>query len=387
VPHFPKPYFRQNRGLWYVEIDRKQHNLGSDEKAAFDRYHELMRQKPREADLTLAVGVIDAFLTYAKENAAERTFEWYQRHLQSFASSFPPLLAVSQLKKHHLTACLQKRKTLNSTTQNGLCRAVVRAFRWAETQDIIQRSPFKGVEKPKHRSRTVVIAETEYQFMLGHFSENIGLLLETAWHTAARPQELCALEARHVDLKNARWVFPAEESKGKRFPRVVYLDDRALEITRLLVERHPSGKLFCNSDGEPWNRHSVACVFGRLQVDLGLKKMKELGVTVEKPPRFNQDAYPDAQALAAARAEQQTLLYERRKSLYKLARTHGTKYSLYHFRHTWCQRALKAGVDPLTVAILMGHHDPSTIAKVYQHLALDPEFLRKAITKATASGA
>jgi integrase len=69
----------------------------------------------------------------------------------------------------------------------------------------------------------------------------------------------------------------------------------------------------------------------------------------------------------------------------KLARQHGTKYSLYHFRHTWCQRALKAGVDPLTRAILMGHRDPSMIAKVYQHLALGPDFLRKAIAKATGA--
>src|SRR4051812_23311844 len=46
VAHFPKPYFRKNRGRWYVQIDDHQHNLGADEKAAFDRYHELMRQRP-----------------------------------------------------------------------------------------------------------------------------------------------------------------------------------------------------------------------------------------------------------------------------------------------------------------------------------------------------
>ena len=40
-----------------------------------------------------------------------------------------PLLSIGQLKKFHLTACLQGQKTLNSTTLNGLCRAVLRAFR------------------------------------------------------------------------------------------------------------------------------------------------------------------------------------------------------------------------------------------------------------------
>ena len=33
---------------------------------------------------------------------------------------------------------------------------------------------------------------------------------------------------------------------------------------------------------------------------------------------------------------------------------------------------LQKGVDPLTVAILMGHSDPSMLSKVYQHVALNP---------------
>jgi hypothetical protein len=35
------------------------------------------------------------------------------------------------------------------------------------------------------------------------------------------------------------------------------------------------------------------------------------------------------------------------------------------------------------VAILLGHTDPSTLAKVYQHLAHDPDFLRNAVKRAT----
>ena len=50
----------------------------------------------------------------------------------------------------------------------------------------------------------------------------------------------------------------------------------------------------------------------------------------------------------------------------------------------WLDRALKAGVDALTAAILMGHRDPSTIAKVYQHLAQSPDYLRNAAKKAAA---
>ena len=36
---------------------------------------------------------------------------------------------------------------------------------------------------------------------------------------------------------------------------------------------------------------------------------------------------------------------------------------------------LISGVDALTVAILAGHLDPSTIAKTYQHLSQNPRFM------------
>jgi len=385
MAHFPKPFFRKPRGLWYVQIDGKQYNLGPDKKQAHERYHDLMRNRPREkADVSLALGVIDAFLEWAKENKAPRTYEWYLRHLQAFARSIPPLLSVGQLKKHHLTACLAAQAGLNSTTKNGLCRAVCRCFQWAENEEIILRSPFRRVEKPKHQRRTVVISAEEYAFIRSCFpAECIQDLLVTAWETGARPQEIVAVEARHFDAANARWVFPAEESKGKRFPRVVYLNEAALGITRRLAGLHPEGPLFRNSDGEPWNRHSIACVFGRLQIVTGYRKMKELGIATEKPPRFKRHAFADKAALAKARKEQQRRLYECRKEADKLARQHGTKYSLYHFRHSWATRALQRGVDPLTVSILLGHADPSTLAKVYAHLAQDPDYLRKAAKKAT----
>jgi integrase len=113
--------------------------------------------------------------------------------------------------------------------------------------------------------------------------------------------------------------------------------------------------------------------------------MKELGVGIEPVKRFKRSAYPDKEALATARKAHQANLTERRKALYKLARRYGKKYCFYNLRHSWATRALRRGVDPLTVAILMGHADPSTLTKVYQHLAHDPDFMAKAARKAAGS--
>jgi integrase len=385
LPHHPKPFFRPSRNLWYVQINGKQHNLGPDEGRAFERYHELMRSarqgKPVAGDLVVAV--IDAFLEWVEQNKAPRTYEWYQRHCQAFASGVPATLTVAQFKPFHLTGLLGKHPDWSPTTKNGLCRAVQRAFRWAEKEGLIHRSPLAGVEKPKARTREVLITPEEFNGLLGLVhSPEFNDLLVTSWETGARPQEVTAVEARHVDLGLGRWVFPIEESKGKKFPRVVYLNDRALAITRRLLLKHPSGPLFRNTEGEPWTRFALNCAFGRLQVALGLARMKELGVGVEPVKRFRASAHKGKGELVRARAEHQARLRGRRKEVERLARKHGKKYTLYHFRHSWATRALPRGVDPLTVAILLGHADPSMLAKVYQHLAHDPDFLRNAARKA-----
>ncbi len=67
-----------------------------------------------------------------------------------------------------------------------------------------------------------------------------------------------------------------------------------------------------------------------------------------------------------------------------LKRKVGKRYCLYVLRHTWMNRLLTRGVDALTVAILAGHSDPSTLAKTYQHLSQDPAYLLKAARRATA---
>lgn len=385
MPQFPKPFYRRSRRLWYVQIDGKQVNLGADKQQAFDQYHKLMRGQLRGTHDEQAAAVLEAFLEWSQQNNAPRTYDWYRRHIQNFVSSVPSALRVSQLTPNHFTQLFAERPRWSSTTRNSLCRAVQRAFNWAEEQRLIERSPIARMKKPKCKTREVIITPTEFDHYLELLKgENFRDLLITAWETGARPQELTRVEARHVDLTNARWLFPVQESKGKRMPRVVYLSDRALHITRRLMLRYPDGPLFRNEKGNPWNQHSQACAFARLQLALGFEKMKAQGITIERPPRLQAMKLRPEARLAARRA-QEDRLYERRKALSRLARRHGRKVCLYNFRHAWATRALQRGLDPLTVAILMGHSDPSMLAKVYQHVAHDPAYMRMAAHRATGT--
>ena len=78
MPHYPKPYHRPARGLWYIQVGGKQNNLGPcrDREEAEERAVELKKslrevpsavpRRPAAADSVL--GVLDDFLAWCHSN-------------------------------------------------------------------------------------------------------------------------------------------------------------------------------------------------------------------------------------------------------------------------------------------------------------------------------
>jgi integrase len=387
MPHFPKPFYKKGRGVWYVEIDRKQINLGPNRDEAFRRYHQLMAQpRPQAVAADSVLGTIDAFLDWCSKHRAPDTYRWYRDRLQEFASSIDMTLTVGQLRPYHVQRWIDGRERWSDGSRRNAIRAVKRAFKWAEEQGYIERSPVAHMKKPKGGKREIIISENEFDRILS-LSSDRGFrdLLVVTWETGCRPQESLIVEARHVDLVNQRWVFQQSEEKNREAIRFVYLTDKALEIVRQLILVHPDGPLFRNSRGEPWTADSVNSVFARIRVRIG---RTQLTPTVEVKDGRRRMVYVDeceVKQLAAKmkrgvrEGKPQTdarLLHEARKRLTnKAALKVAPKYSLYALRHTWMNRLLTSGVDALTVAILAGHKDPSTLAKYYQHLSMNPRHL------------
>ena len=82
-----KPWFRKSNKRWYVEVDGKQVNLGSDKKKAHQQFHELMAQPEpdRHAPQTVRISIpelADHFLDWVQRNRAPDTFEWYRYRLE-----------------------------------------------------------------------------------------------------------------------------------------------------------------------------------------------------------------------------------------------------------------------------------------------------------------
>ena len=79
MAHFPKPFFKESRGVWYVEINRHQINLGIDKDAAFRRYHEIMARPPEVPKVSSdsVAAIFDSYLEWCQNNRSPDTYRWY----------------------------------------------------------------------------------------------------------------------------------------------------------------------------------------------------------------------------------------------------------------------------------------------------------------------
>ncbi len=232
------------------------------------------------------------------------------------------------------------------------------------------------------------MTEAEFTAMMAQVPEGpFKDLLRFAWLTGCRPQEAIRIESRHLDLERGWVLLPPGEAKGKKRARVIYLVDDAKAMLAPLAEVQPEGPLFRNKNGRPWTRFAVNCAFCRLQIVTGMRRMKELGVvpTEEEIVALIPSLKTAARIDGVIRAKRSAELREeaKRKLTYKMAKRYADKCCLYLARHSFSTNALRKGVDPMTVSVLLGHTNGATLAKVYSHLSQHPDHLQDAAKKAT----
>jgi len=337
-----EPFWRTERNCWFVHVGSRTLRLSPDKDEAWRRWHELMSkrhegQPPPSTGppMVATVEIIDAFLDWAQKNRERLTYEAYQRRLQAFVDSIPPSLPYSELKPYHVTRVMDANaEKWNNNSKNDFASAVQRAFNWAQAEGMISHNPLARIRKPGREARELAISPAQYvQIMKAVTEQNFRTLLELAWETGARPQELPIIEARHVDLEQRRIVFPPKEAKGKKRYRVIYLGtDRALEIIRGLCTQRPRGPLLLNSEGQPWTKDAINCAFCRLKEKLGVK------------------------------------------------------YHLGAFRKGFTTEGLKNGVDTLTMAHLLGHANGAMVSRIYGQVQQDPTYMAASARKAKGNG-
>ncbi|QDV71858.1 tyrosine-type recombinase/integrase [Botrimarina mediterranea] len=336
----PEPWFRKGRG-WFVTIGGKQQSLRTrDKREAYERWHDLMAAGPTVAydagDDPLVVDLLAMFCEWAEKHLAPSSYDWYRRYLHSFVRFLPAGLTVARLKPLAVTQWLDANPGWSASSRRAAITSVKRALSWAEQQGAIQRSPLAHVKRPSAPRRTVTLTEADKKTVLNAATDvAFRELITAAELSGVRPQELRRVEARHFDARRGTWLFPQEENKTGEAtgrPRVVFLPPALVELSKRLAKENPTGPLFRNAHGGTWTANAIRCRFRRMKAKLG-------------------DRAP--------------------KGLY-----------LYAYRHTFATDALENGLNPMTVAELLGHADASTLSRVYQHLADRHDHMSEAIRRA-----
>ncbi len=343
----PSPWYWPERNGWYTILHGQRHHLLDQPEDApppkkrggkwvipteVDQVFHTLLAAPAEqngqpqsdpSEITVAE-LFDKYLDWlgnrtSEGSKAQRTYDWYHDHIQGFINfkSDVARLPVSALRPYHVVEWVDSHgEDWSPAYRRGAIIAIQRPFNWAEELGYIPTSPIKRIPKPQPQRREQFITPDTWAKIRDHYDEGDPFrdLLEFSWESGCRPQESKRIEPRHVELAQHRIVFPAAESKGKRFCRVIWLTPKAEEIIRCHLEHHHEGPIFCNEDNQPWTAQAMACRFGRLEKHLG------------------------------------------------------EKFCATAFRHGFCQDMLEQTKDVAATAALMGHRSTRMVSEVYSHM-------------------
>jgi integrase len=346
-----RPWYRAQTNTWYVEVLGKQQPLGKHPnhlgppkkgKAGWNpppeimtAFHRLMAEDPanlpKAGEVRVAV-VCDLFLDWSQKHHEPGTYEWYRHFLQDFCESYGAMPAAD-LKPLHVTRWLDAHSTWTGGRRNAVI-CVKRTFNWAESEGILTGNPLKTVKKPQQASRTRIVTEGEKKEILGairdgQFREFVYAMQETG----ARPGEVRKVTAENVNLEVGIWVLTAHKTFHKTGkPRVIYLNEEMVALTRKLVGLYPEGPLFRGPISKRgFTSNGVRCRFRTLR-----KKLPHL-----------------KDVIATA------------------------------YRRSFATGALENGVGIAQVAELLGHVDTKMVSRHYSQLSQQVQHMRDMAKKAT----
>ncbi len=132
----PRPFYVKSRGLWYVQLGKKQINLGPDEAEAFAKYFKVLADRNSLNKEMTVDAVIEHFLEHTKMTRAPATYDIYSEYLTRFSRflnrEFPNLM-MGALKCIHVTKFHHSLtgKNYSSNTLHSIIRTIKTCFNWA----------------------------------------------------------------------------------------------------------------------------------------------------------------------------------------------------------------------------------------------------------------
>lgn len=325
----PKPFFRQSKNAWYLQLGKRQLSLGKDKELAWKKYHEIMAAEEPIRDSATVEMLFERYLDWVEESRKPGTYKRARHYLSSFARFIGKQVKITALSGADLTDWVESQPTWGPTTRNDAIGTVIRCFNWAVGKRYLKTNNVAIVpDKPRRQRRETVISPDDWEQVLGLVPDQDFRDLLTFLHeTGCRPLEARRMEAKHIDIKAGIVIFPPSEAKGERHERVIYLTDIAHAICKRRMLTWLEGPIMRNTRGRAWTKDSINCRFQRLKKKLGKRVFA------------------------------------------------------YAIRHSYATQGLIDGVDSVTLSQLMGHADVSTLAKNYAHLSKNQRFLKEQAAK------
>lgn len=336
MPHFPKPRYRKDRGVWVVEVRKTLHTLGPDKDAAFEAYHRLMAdpavraESPavRRGEVPTVTQAGDLYLDHVRATKAPATYATERARVEIACDAFGDR-RLDRLEPGEVERWLASGRWSDSTRRAYL-RALRSLVRFARRRPTCYGGPDPTAEVPlpKATRRERVLDPEELSRLLAAATPPFREFLEALAVSGARPDALSNLDARSI-----RWEAGEATVRSKGRSYTLILTDRLRAILGPLAERYPTGPLFRTARGERWTRNSIRLRMARLREKAGVS----------------------ADVVA------------------------------YTLRHTFATDALARGESPAVVAEIMGHRDMSMLSRHYAHLARRRGALREAAGRAAGS--
>ena len=336
----PHPVWHDECHEFYIRIQvggtRKRLWLGTQEDAAKRKAKALLRKMARgklvlpqsgSTQRTSADGQLDVrieelshrYLTCVMETLAPTTFDARRRILRVFIQWIGPCMvsSITRLKLEEYYAWARRTHPRSPNGGNEHLRHVKTMLRWGEETGLctcpVRKFPKISYQQPD----TKRVSLEDLRAFMEVAPADVRDIVTFGLLTGLRPQEICALERRHVRTDSeGKLYLQIEKHKTSRTarnptPRSVPLSADADEIVRRQMANHPFGQsVFVNADGGPY----AARVLHR-RID---RWCEVAGVPVFCP---------------------------------------------YALRHTFASLQAEAGVNVLALAGLMGHTTPRTTAR------------------------
>lgn len=325
----PKPWLRKSTGTWFVWLDGKQIPLGKNKREAHAEFARLTLAKSRgiEGGKITVHQLAELWIQDCERTLADATVENYRLYVKSFCATCGTM-AARDLKPYHASMWADaKRNRFGqpwAPSTYHLAYSILKVMTsWGEGKGYLDADPFRRLKRPE-MSRRAPITMEEATAIIVAVGPEVATALRVLLVTGLRPGELCSMDGEKTDVINRKATV-----NGKTGWRVIPLSDASCAILGPLLDKRPIGALLTGARGK---------------------------------------------RLTPGALQQEVVRARRRAGL-------GEHITPHCFRGLFSTEALRRGVDSVLVSKLLGHKDPSILARHY--LAPDDEMMREAANRAT----